>query len=619
MLGVVTGVGFLIHLYSAGYMAHEDGYWRFFAYLNLFMFFMLVLVLSSSFLLLFVGWEGVGLASYLLIGFYFKQDSAANAGKKAFIVNRIGDFGFLLAMFLLIAHFGSLDFATSFPPSPRTPTGTVASSPPSPSCSSSEPPASPPRFPSTSGCRTRWKAPPPSPPSSTPPPWSPPASTWSPAPTSSSIAAPSPSASSPSSARHRHLRRLHRHGAARHQARPRLLHRLAARLHVPRLRRRRLLRRHLPPAHPRLLQGPALPRRRLRHPRALRRAGHARHGRPPQAHPRHLLDHDRGRLRHRRHPALRRLLLKRRDPLPDLRQPQPARQTPLARRPPHRRHHLLLHVPPLVQNLLRRRALRRTRPRPASTHPLPTRRHHAPTRSRARRRSSQPRTPTASTSPPGSCSPPSSSSPSSPSSAAGSASPQPSAATTRSSTSSTPSSPPPPPARASALNADQVSHALEQGLAAVSVLVALLGLAVAWFFYYRKPGTAAASPAALQPSTRSSTTSSTSTSSTTTSSSSPLSPSPASSSTASSIAASSPAGPGTGAAGTRGLGDLTRRIQSGNIRSYAGWLALGAAAVIAVMIFGRSLWLHCISSCTFAAGGDCFTGITTRLCGSTTK
>ncbi|HEU4637079.1 MAG TPA: NADH-quinone oxidoreductase subunit L [Edaphobacter sp.] len=114
MLGVVTCVGFLIHLYSVGYMAHEDGYGRFFAYLNLFMFFMLVLVLSANFLLLFVGWEGVGLASYLLIGFYFKKDSAANAGKKAFIVNRIGDFGFLLAMFLLIAHFGTLDFATIF-------------------------------------------------------------------------------------------------------------------------------------------------------------------------------------------------------------------------------------------------------------------------------------------------------------------------------------------------------------------------------------------------------------------------------------------------------------------------------------------------------------------------
>ncbi|HXB61752.1 MAG TPA: NADH-quinone oxidoreductase subunit L, partial [Acidobacteriaceae bacterium] len=114
MLGVVTGVGFLIHLYSAGYMAHEEGYWRFFAYLNLFMFFMLVLVLAANFLLLFVGWEGVGLASYLLIGFYFTKDSAANAGKKAFIVNRIGDFGFLLAMFLLIAHFGSLSFSSVF-------------------------------------------------------------------------------------------------------------------------------------------------------------------------------------------------------------------------------------------------------------------------------------------------------------------------------------------------------------------------------------------------------------------------------------------------------------------------------------------------------------------------
>ena len=114
MLAVVTGVGFLIHVYSAGYMAHEDGYWRFFAYLNLFMFFMSVLVLAESFLLLFVGWEGVGLASYLLIGFYFKKRSASDAGKKAFIVNRIGDFGFLLAMFLLIAHFGTLSFGQVF-------------------------------------------------------------------------------------------------------------------------------------------------------------------------------------------------------------------------------------------------------------------------------------------------------------------------------------------------------------------------------------------------------------------------------------------------------------------------------------------------------------------------
>jgi NADH-quinone oxidoreductase subunit L len=114
MVLIVTGVGFLIHLYSVGYMAHEEGFYRFFAYLNLFMFFMLTLVLSENFLLLFVGWEGVGLASYLLIGFYYQRDSAANAGKKAFIVNRIGDFGFLLAMFLLIAHFGTLSFNEIF-------------------------------------------------------------------------------------------------------------------------------------------------------------------------------------------------------------------------------------------------------------------------------------------------------------------------------------------------------------------------------------------------------------------------------------------------------------------------------------------------------------------------
>jgi NADH-quinone oxidoreductase subunit L len=114
MLLVVTGVGFLIHIYSVGYMAHEDGFWRFFAYLNLFMFFMLTLVLAENFLLMFVGWEGVGLASYLLIGFYYLRTSAADAGKKAFILNRIGDFGFLLAMFLMIAHFGSLSYATVF-------------------------------------------------------------------------------------------------------------------------------------------------------------------------------------------------------------------------------------------------------------------------------------------------------------------------------------------------------------------------------------------------------------------------------------------------------------------------------------------------------------------------
>ncbi|HEV3316208.1 MAG TPA: NADH-quinone oxidoreductase subunit L [Candidatus Angelobacter sp.] len=114
MMLIVTGVGFLIHVYAIGYMEHEGGYYRFFAYLNLFMFFMLMLVLANNYLLMFVGWEGVGLASYLLIGFFFLKDSAANAGKKAFIVNRIGDFAFLLGMFLIIQKFSSLNFVDVF-------------------------------------------------------------------------------------------------------------------------------------------------------------------------------------------------------------------------------------------------------------------------------------------------------------------------------------------------------------------------------------------------------------------------------------------------------------------------------------------------------------------------
>jgi len=112
MVLVVTGVGFLIHVYSIGYMAHEGGYYRFFGYLNLFMFAMLTLVLANNLLLLFVGWEGVGLCSYLLIGFYFLKKSASDAGKKAFIVNRVGDTGFLLAIFLIATTFGTIRFTS---------------------------------------------------------------------------------------------------------------------------------------------------------------------------------------------------------------------------------------------------------------------------------------------------------------------------------------------------------------------------------------------------------------------------------------------------------------------------------------------------------------------------
>ena len=110
MMFIVTFVGFLIHVFAVGYMSGEGGYYRFFAYLNLFMFMMLVLVLASNFTMMFVGWEGVGLCSYLLIGFYFDREEAANASKKAFITNRIGDMGFLLAVFGVFALFGTLDF-----------------------------------------------------------------------------------------------------------------------------------------------------------------------------------------------------------------------------------------------------------------------------------------------------------------------------------------------------------------------------------------------------------------------------------------------------------------------------------------------------------------------------
>jgi NADH-quinone oxidoreductase subunit L len=110
MMLVVTGVGALIHVFSVGYMRDDPGYPRYFAYLNLFVFFMLVLVLGANYPVLFVGWEGVGLCSYLLIGFWFGEKENADAGKKAFIVNRIGDFGFLVAMFLLFANLGTLDF-----------------------------------------------------------------------------------------------------------------------------------------------------------------------------------------------------------------------------------------------------------------------------------------------------------------------------------------------------------------------------------------------------------------------------------------------------------------------------------------------------------------------------
>jgi NADH-quinone oxidoreductase subunit L len=125
MLLIVTGIGFLIHLYSAGYMHSDGGFAKFFAYLNLFIFFMLLLVLGSNYVVLFIGWEGVGLCSYLLIGFWFNNVNYASAAKKAFVMNRIGDLGFLLAVFFIYSTFGSVEFASVFPHAALLPSGST--------------------------------------------------------------------------------------------------------------------------------------------------------------------------------------------------------------------------------------------------------------------------------------------------------------------------------------------------------------------------------------------------------------------------------------------------------------------------------------------------------------
>jgi NADH-quinone oxidoreductase subunit L len=115
MLLIITGIGFLIHIYSIGYMHDDEGFGKFFSYLNLFIFFMLLLVLGSNYIVMFIGWEGVGLCSYLLIGFWFTNSSYATAAKKAFVMNRIGDLGFLIAVFLIFTTFGSVEFSKIFP------------------------------------------------------------------------------------------------------------------------------------------------------------------------------------------------------------------------------------------------------------------------------------------------------------------------------------------------------------------------------------------------------------------------------------------------------------------------------------------------------------------------
>ncbi len=318
-------------------MKEDKSYARFFAYLNLFLFFMLLLVLGRSLLVLFVGWEGVGLASYLLIGFWFADPANARAGKKAFVTNRIGDAGFLLGMFAVWFSLGTLNMdevnaaysAAAVPVVSATIVGILL-------------------FIGATGKSAQI-----------------PLHVWLP----DAMAGPTPVSALIHAATMvtagvylvARMNGIYLHtevasqvvaviGAAtaffaatiaivaeRHQEGARLLDRFAARAHVPRARRRRLRRRHLPRLHARVLQGLPVPRRRQRDPCAWRRAGHPQDGRARQAHPGHLLDvRDRHR-RHRGHPAARRVLLQGRDPLVRVRELEGRLAAPVGGRRGHRR------------------------------------------------------------------------------------------------------------------------------------------------------------------------------------------------------------------------------------------------------------------------------------------
>ncbi len=323
MILVITGIGSLIHLYSTAYMHEETDpeYARYFSYLNLFVFFMLLLVLGSNVLVMFVGWEGVGLCSYLLIGYYYEKKSASDAAKKAFIVNRVGDYAFILGSLLLVVTVGSLDFATI--------AQAVKTMPPEASfgmlslitlllfIGATGKSAQIPLY--------VWL----------------PDAMEGPTPVSALIHAATMVTAgvymigrnavlfehAPITLEHRRGdRRGHgavgghdRPGAERHQARAGVLHGVAAGLHVPGDGRRRVRRRHLPSLHARVLQGPAVPRFRRRHSRAARRAGHPPHGRAVEAPADHLLDVPDRLGRHCRRAAAGRVLLEGRDPVRDVR------------------------------------------------------------------------------------------------------------------------------------------------------------------------------------------------------------------------------------------------------------------------------------------------------------
>ncbi len=377
MFFVVSFVSFLIHVYSLGYMegAHDPHIPRFMCYLSMFTFFMLMLVSSDSLVQLFFGWEGVGLASYLLIGFWYTRPAANAAAIKAFIVNRVADFAFMLGIAATFMVFDSVQFDTIFADAAQHQDdeivvfgttfealdvvafllfiGAMGKS-------------------AQLGLHT----------------WLPDAMEG-PTPVSALIhAATMVTAGVFLVARMSPvfeyapdvlgLRRLHRrqHGvlrrhdrrrADRHQAGGRLLDLLAARLHVRRLRRLGLSRRHLPPRHPRLLQVAAVPVRGLGDHRAARGAGHAQHGRPVAQAADHLCGDVHRLAGARRHPVLRRLLLQGLHPRGDLGIAGVLRALGLLGRHARRRADRALHLPPDVHDLPRHVPADRTRPSRRST------------------------------------------------------------------------------------------------------------------------------------------------------------------------------------------------------------------------------------------------------------
>ena len=311
LLIVVTTIGMLVHIYSIGYMSHDPGYWRFFAYLNLFMFSMLLLVLADSWLVVFVAWELVGLSSYLLIGFWYRKRTAALAAKKAFIVNRVGDVGFALGIMLIFVSLGTLDIrevierigGSTADDRGRRPAhlrrGDGQERPvPAPRLAARRDGGPDPgvgAHPRRDDGQRRGLPGGPGQPDLRPRP-----------------------GGDGGGRRDRHLHRdpggLDRVDPDRHQAGPGLLDPVPARLHVRRARRRGVDRGDLPPDDPRLLQGPPVPRLGLGHPRRPRGAGHAPDGRPVAEDPDHLRDDAHRLAGDRRDPAAGRLLQQGRDP-----------------------------------------------------------------------------------------------------------------------------------------------------------------------------------------------------------------------------------------------------------------------------------------------------------------